>query len=140
MEEIGYAREVLIASFLFDHAALQEALLRRLNGRGEFDLQVLVDRAAFVERTAYRQRPRLDALRRASASVYLCSGDPPLGAFHAKVAVLDRRICFTGSANFTQKSLQNFELTLRLVGPQVLEILRDVEAARLRGRLWDGSL
>ena len=116
-------------------------MLRRLGeGGSTFALEVLVDREAFVTRGARRQRPRLNELRRAGAQVYLCRGTPPLGAFHVKAAVLDRRVCFTGSANFTEKSLDNCELTMRIVGPQVTDILETVGAARGRAMLWDGSL
>ena len=141
VSEVRSASEVTIASYHYDHAELQCALLRRLSERGStFAVEVLVDRDAFLARQAVRQRPRLSELRRAGAKVYLCRGTPPLGVFHLKAAVLDRRVCFTGSANFTNKSLDNLELTMRIVGPQVVDILEGVQLARGRAMLWDGSL
>ena len=138
LEGMHMAREVIVASYMFDHGAVHAELLKRLQGRGAFELQVLVDREAFLERTARRQRPRLELLRRAAGDVYLCRGTPPLGRFHMKAVIIDRRTVFTGSANITEKSQENTELTLRMTGPPAMDILRDVEAARLRGQLWGG--
>ena len=128
-----------LATYTIDHTELCVLLEQRLNGRSEFHLQVLVDRENFLARTPVRQRPRLVALRNAGAEVYLCRGQPPLGAFHKKALIVDRRTAFQGSANFTQKSLQNEEQTLRMRGPPVDDVLVEVEEARGRGVLWHGS-
>ena len=135
LREIRDAAEVALASYIVDHEALCELLLRRLGGRDDFALAVLVDNETFLQRTAFYQRPRLERLRRAGAEIRLCRGPvQPYGSFHMKAIVLDRRVAFTGSANATQKSLQNTEVTMRLVGPPVAAILagsrQRVSAAR----------
>ncbi len=134
------AMEIVVASYHFDHPSLTQALLQRLGSRAPADVVVLVDHGAYVERACYRMRARLEELRRAGARVYLCRGDPPLGAFHMKAVVLDRRWLFTGSANLTSKSSSNVELCLRICGPPVGEVLTTLEEVRGRGQLWDGSL
>ncbi len=140
LREIRDAAEVALASYIVDHEALCELLLRRLEGRDDFALAVLVDNETFLQRTAFYQRPRLERLRRAGAEIRLCRGPvQPYGSFHMKAIVLDRRVAFTGSANATQKSLQNTEVTMRLVGPPVAAILAEIQAARVRGALWDGT-
>ena len=42
---------------------------------------------------------------------------------HGKGSVADRRVAFTGSANFTDKSERNSELCWCLRGPPVLDTL-----------------
>ena len=128
--------EIVVASYMFDHAALAHALVCRLSRQAALSVSVLVDLAAFNERTSRHQRPRLVALRNAGAKIYLCRGKrPPLGIFHMKSISFDRRCVFTGGANFTEKSLDNEELTMRIVGPPVADILIRVELARRQGRL-----
>ena len=138
LTEVRGAGEIVLASMLFDHTALCAALLARLGQRTAFTLTVLVDAQAFKQRTALNQRPRLDSLRRAGALVYLCRGRVPRGIFHIKALVVDRRVGFAGGANFTNKSLQNAELTWRFSGPPVADVLREVEVFRGKGVLWDG--
>ena len=58
---------------------------------------------------------------------------------HMKMIILDWRIAFVGSANLTQKSLQNAELTMRVRGPPVSDFLAQALAVKDCGELWDGS-
>ena len=88
-------------------------------------------------RTAYHQRPRLERLRRAGATIVLCRGTPTAGAFHAKAVVIDRRTAFIGSANTTTKSLRNGELCFRLRGPPVLDVLQFLQQERDGGEELD---
>ena len=124
---------------MFDHPALTRALVQKLSGRDAFAVVVLVDKEQFDTRACYHQRPRLAELHAAGAAVYLCRGSPPLGSFHMKTVCIDRRSAFTGSANLTKKNAENDELTTRVVGPPVADILCRVEAARRRGSLWRGN-
>ena len=126
-----------MGSFMFDGQSLTDAMLRRLAGRAAFDATILVDKESFDERTCMGMRPRLDALRRAGATVVICKGEGRFGAFHVNAAVVDRRYCYTGSANFTEKSARNVEIMLRLVGPGVADILAILEDAKASGRVWE---
>ena len=71
--------------------------------------------------------------------MYVCRGQPPLGALHMKMLVVNKRIAFVGSANFTQKSLSNAELCMRLRGPVVKDFLAQAFAVKGRGVLWHGA-
>ena len=139
LEELNGATNVLVATYVIDHGSLCALLERRLSGRSEFHLEVLVDKESLESRTCVHQRPRLAALRRAGAKVYACGGKTPLGALHMKMIILDWRIAFVGSANLTQKSLQNAELTMRVRGPPVSDFLAQALAVKDCGELWDGS-
>ena len=138
--DIAGAHHVIIGSYMFDNEALTSALERRLADSSDFDLTVMVDREMFLLRQPVRQRPRLDRLRRAYAQVLLCRGLPPLGSFHYKAVVLDRRTAYLGTANLTYKAeAANEELCWRLRGPPVLGVLARLETQRQRGQLWDGT-
>ena len=139
LDELREATRVFVATYVIDHAGLCAMLERRLSGRSEFHLEVLIDQESLESRTSVHQRPRLDALRQAGAEVYLCRGHVPRGSLHMKMLVLDRRVAFVGSANLTQKSLSNGELTLRVRGPVVSDFLAQGLAEKGRGVLWDGA-
>ena len=79
--DIRAGAEVVVASLAYDHAALTDTLLRRLGGQSQFHATVLVDRETLEERACARMRPRLESLRRAGASIYLCRGSGRLGRF-----------------------------------------------------------
>lgn len=120
--------------YVYDNTALTDLLVRRLsNQRDPLEAVVLVDREQYLERTTRGERPSLDRLQRANAEVLLCRGTPPLGAFHLKALVADRRTAFVGSANLTNKSFSNTELLLRLRGPPVADVLKTLDTARRRG-------
>ena len=78
-----------------------------------------MDAANNDARSAVHQRPRLLELQKLGGEVYLCSGDGRFGSLHAKALVMDSRIAYSGSANYTFKSQSNIEVVVRLVGPQV---------------------
>ena len=139
LQAVSGASEVLAASFLFDHSGLTDTLLRRLRGRVPFSVTLLVDAEGLRQRTSRHEQPRLRALRDAGAQVYLCSGQGRNGRLHLKALCVDRRTVFTGSANLTDKSLENEELHLKLVGEPVLSVLAQLLRARSRGALWCGA-
>ena len=97
LEEVRSAVQVVIASFVYDNAALTDLLVRRLADRSAFDLTVLVDKEKFEERECRGEHPSLQRLQRAGAEVFLCRGQPPLGAFHIKALVTNRRTAFVGN-------------------------------------------
>ena len=139
VEETRYASEVVVASYMLDHVGLCAALQARLSGRSAFSAVLLVDKASFEERRSFRQRSCLAALRALGAEVRLCKGSGRRGAFHVKAVVVDRRVCFTGSANLTTKSRDNVELHLRLVGSPLRDVLEVLQRARASGHLWQGN-
>ena len=136
---VSGADEVLVATFLFDHSGLTDLLLRRLRSRSPCVVTILVDREGMAERTCRHQRPRLRELRAAGADVYLCRGPGRFGRLHLKALCVDRRTAFTGSANLTEKSLQNEEMHLKMVGPPVPSILEQILRAQRQGDLWNGQ-
>ena len=130
---INGAREVAVGSYQYDHAGVTDALERRLNGNAAFDCVVLLDREMHGLRSPVHQRPRLERLRRAGATIVLCRGTPATGSFHAKAVVTDRRTAFIGSANVTGKSCRNGELCFRLRGPPVLDVLQFLQREHANG-------
>jgi len=141
LQQVEYASEVVLATYMFDHKPLTELFLQRLASRFAFDLTILIDQEMLHGRTPYHQRARLDSLRRAHANIWLlCQGMSGRGAMHMKALVCDRRWAFTGSANFTTKSMENAELCMRMRGPPVQSILGRMEAVRLNAVSWDGTL
>ena len=133
LESIKDAAEVVVGSYQYDHEKLTDLLERRLRDRSAFHCVLLVDREMFKGKTPFHQRPRLERLRRAGATIVLCRGTPSTGAFHAKGVVTDRRTAFLGTANTTQKSLRNGELCHRLRGPPVLDVLQFLQRERDAG-------
>ena len=127
------ACSVMIGSYQYDYGPLTDLLLRRLSRRDAFELVILVDRECYDSKSPFAQRPRLQLLRRAGATVVLCRGTPASGAFHAKALVADRRTAFVGSANFTQKSVRNGELCFRMRGPPVNDIMNFLETEKANG-------
>jgi phosphatidylserine/phosphatidylglycerophosphate/cardiolipin synthase-like enzyme len=128
-----------MGSMFFDRRDITDVVLRRLADSSFFEAVVLVDKETFESKQCYGMRPRLDSMRRAGAEIVLCRGPGRLGRFHAKAAVMDRRYCYTGGANFTMKSDQNCELLLRMVGPAVADIILLLETAKAASRTCDGS-
>ena len=138
LDAVRDAPEILAASYQFDNPALSSLLDRRLRDRSMLDVTILVDKEQVLGRTIHYQRSRLMSLKRSGASIILCSGDPPHGSFHVKAVIINRRICFCGSANLTYAAATNAELCLRLTGPPVAAILFQLMASKARGKEWDG--
>ena len=133
--DVLVASVVIIGTYMFDHPRLQAALLKRLLGGTAFALTVLIDKVTLEGRTPWHQRPRLAALRAAGAKILMCRGKGPKSSYHKKALVIDKRIMYTGGANFTYQSDDggNGELTFRMTGQPVLDTLaildRDERAA-----------
>jgi len=137
--DITDAAEVELASYMYDNFKLHGLLLKRLRGRSPFALSIFVDAEKFAGSVPKQQKARLRELCNSGAQVYICKGRAAGGAFHCKGLVVDRRYLFTGNANFTEKSLKNWELCFRMEGPPVKEVLLDLAAAKLKGKLWSGE-
>ena len=141
--DVLVASIVIIATYMFDHPRLQQALLKRLKGGHAFTLTVLIDKATLEGKTPWYQRSRLDALLKAGAKIYMCRGTKgPKSSYHKKALIADKRVMYTGGANFTYQSDDggNGELTFRMLGQPVLDTLaildRDRRAAICE---WDGN-
>jgi len=130
LADIKEAGEVELASYVYDHPALQAMLLKKLQGRWEFKLNIYVDVELYSTGGPRCQGVRLKALMEAGAQVYLCQGAGRFGSFHSKGLVVDRRVLYTGSANFTTKSTTNDEFCLRITGPVVLQFLEKLARHR----------
>ena len=101
-------------------------------------LNVYIDKEMFEGKTPRGQRGKLKALHGLDANIYICRGLGHQGAYHVKDCIVDRRIYFTGGANFTNKSERNRERVFRMTGEVVKEVLEDLSDDRRRGVLWDG--
>ena len=75
-------------------------------------------------------------LRNFGADVYIRQGSGPLGIYHCKAAIVDRRALYSGNAHFTFQSHNNEELVYKMKGPDMEVVLQRLAEHRLRGRLW----
>ena len=138
--DVETAGGILVASCIYEHPSLTALLVRRLGSRCPLDVLVMIDKGMFLARSCFRLRPRLGALRRSRAQVYLCHGAVQRGAFHVKAVCIDRRCLVVGSANLTTKAFAaNAETAFRFTGAPVVDVLATLQDARRRGRLWDGA-
>jgi len=124
---------------MYDDEAVQSVLLKRLQGRPSFKVNVCIDAEKFAGQVPRFQRPRLKALHDAGAQIFICKGLVPQGAFHGKAVVIDEGVLYSGSANLTQKSHRNEEFCFRMGGPVAQRMLERIARAQRRGRIWDGS-
>jgi len=136
--DISASSEVEVASYMYDNRLVHSMLLKRLRGRAPFSLNVYIDAERLNLSTPYFQRGRLQDLRKAGATVYVCKGRRNNGAYHCKGCVIDRRYLYSGGANFTEKSTCNEEFVYRMVGPVVKQVLERLAAHRQAHKLWDG--
>ena len=132
--DIEAASEVELSSYMYDNPDLHKVLLERLQGKARrpFSLSMYIDAEQFKGRTPKAQKSRVTQLRGAGAKVYVCKGKRGLGAYHCKALVVDRRYLYTGSMNFTTKSVDNEELPFRMTGPVVLQVLARLAVHRQR--------
>lgn len=107
-------------------------LLERLADRSGFTCVLLVDHGMFQSGRAKFQGPRLRALQKAGAKVYLCKGTGPRGQFHWKDVVIDSRILYHGTCNVTYSSKRDDNFMIRLTGPVVQTALDGIQRARDR--------
>jgi len=137
--DVAGASDVEMASFMYDDPTLHGVLLKRLKRGGGFKLVVYLDAEVFAGSLPRYQKARVRALFLAGATVFLCRGSGPNGAFHCKGLVVDRRYMYIGSANLTWKSRSNGEFCFRVTGPAVAQILQQLSAQRLKRKPWDGA-
>lgn len=141
IKEMGAASAMCVASYIVDDERFCNAVLTRLQGRRPFTCQVVVDDATFRAGTSRHQRARLRQLQlKKGASVGLAKGfsGVPIfgpkgceGSMHMKAVVFDGRVAFVGSSNITKASQCNWELSFKIVGAPVPQILAAVQKAIL---------
>lgn len=145
LTDLDSARTAMLSTYLYDHPRIQIALIRRLKeGPTFFECTVLVDAAGHEANTCRQQRSKLDQLRDVGAKVYLCSGVTKTtkgttwhaGILHVKALVLDSRVAYLGSANFTEASARNIEVVVRMAGPPVLDIRDLLLKCKKHGKRW----
>ena len=121
--DLKKASVVEVASYCYDSPAVQQVLLARLKGSAPFAVNLYIDKEMYAGKVPKRQKRCLRELEAAGAAVYICKGLRGLGSFHWKAMIVDRRYMYTGSANFSKKSLDNEELCFRMTGPVVTKVL-----------------
>lgn len=142
LSAVSSANEVELATYCFDDNALYDTLRRRLRATtGRLTLNIHIDREMLAGNVPRGQKTKLEELHRCGANIYVCQGigSPSApGAYHVKDCVVDRRVYFMGSANFTNQSRKNCERRFRMTGSVVRDVLEDIMDERGRGNLWDG--
>ena len=122
LQEMQDAKHVVLASYVYNNHKVQELLIKKLNGRSNFDCIIAVDKSAYDKNTAPGEKTKLKELKDLGAVIHLCGGQRGSGIFHWKCIIIDAKIVFSGSANATQGCLNNWELVFRVVGPQMEKI------------------
>ena len=79
---------------------------------------------------------RARRLRANGAEVLLCEGLRRYGSYHVKEIIFNRRVLFTGSANFTTASHKNQERGYRMTGDVVATALADTSSDKSRAQKW----
>lgn len=132
LDELSTARNVIIATYVYDDVKLHQELLRRL-ASGSFSAELRVAASQVSTTNSRYMKASLKQLLRAGAVVRLCrvhKNGRFFGSFHHKVMVIDERLAFVGSANFTCASRSNGETVLCVSGPCVLDILSNIKKGR----------
>ena len=68
----------------------------------------------------------------------ICKGNGPLGAYHCKAAIINKRVLYTGNSNFTYKSHCNEDFVFKMKGQVVHEVLDRLSGHRNNG--WISGL
>ena len=138
--DVKRASEVELASYVYDNPAVQRLLLKRLQGKTDFKVNVYIDSEMFAGEVPRFQKSRVKALHAAGAQVFICTGRGPRGSYHGKAVVVGRRYLYMGSPNLTYKSQSsNEEFCFRAVGPVVKQLLEKLAQHRQKGKLWNGA-
>ena len=122
VSEIQKSKRILLASYVFNNTIVHNKLISRLQDRTSFEAVIAVDQAAYHGNICPGEKTRLSELKAAGATIHLVPGIRGNGIFHWKCLVLDSRIVYTGSANYTNGCLHSWEMVLRLMGPPLIPI------------------
>ena len=130
------SRELEIGSYCIDENSLFTAVEDFLP---DCKVNLYIDEEQFDDPKKTLQRRKVRKLHHKGAKVYVMKGLRRWGSYHCKLLIINRRVMYFGSANFTNKSHDNRESTFRATGAVVDEMLEDAAEWRLAGRLWDGK-
>ena len=129
-------KELEIGSYCIDEDSLFTAL-------GDFlpdcKVNLYIDEEQFDDPKKTLQRTKVRKLHKRGAKVYVMKRLRRWGSYHCKLLIINRRVMYFGSSNFTNKSHDNRESTFRATGTVVEDRLEDATEWRLAGKLWDGK-
>ena len=133
--DVRECSELELSSYCYDDPSTQRVLEQRLRSK-TMALNVYLDHDMFYSGRKY-MKSRIAYLYKLGASVYICAGSGPKGSYHCKAAVVNKRVVYAGSANFTFTSHLNEEFLFRMKGPHVGKLLERLAAHRSQGQLYD---
>ena len=116
---------------MYDAKDFHRALLAELRRKDkDFSCILVVDHGVYDVGTSCKdQEAMLRQLREAGAKTFLAHGydgkgklSKYKGSCHIKCCVVDNRIAYSGSANFTEGGTKHLELMFRYTGPVVDDI------------------
>ncbi len=142
VKDIKESTEVQMAVMILDDPALCSVLKVCLRSVPDFKCSIVVDKKQYLDKVSKYQRPRLKELQTKGAKIKLASGHRSgkyQGLMHRKIAVLDGKVAFTGSCNFTFAAGTHREDCLRLEGPCVAQLQSHVLEAQKSGHLLDDA-
>ena len=122
--EIKKSKIVVLVTYMYDAQDFQKALLAMLN-RKEKDFQciLIVDRGVHAAGNCKEEKGMVKKLRLAGAKTFLAHGShgkgkqsKHCGSCHIKCCLIDNRVAYTGSANFTDAAPKNLEMMYRHTG------------------------
>ena len=126
---------VVVVTYMYDNEEFDAACKRFLkSGRGRTCV-VLVDRQMYDDNACKgREKKMLKSLKEAGADVFVGSGftgqgrlGKHPGSMHVKDLVIDGKVAYSGSANFTEASTKNAERMFRFTGHPVDDIARSLQ-------------
>lgn len=138
--ETKSAKRIVLFSYMYDHDAFHKVLLRSCKTSS---VVVVVDKEQLVKNACRGEKTKLKALHAASARVLTMSGRSTEakygkkghpGSLHVKCLLLDNKIAWFGSANFTNAQDFNYEMMSRLTGKPVDDIVGILEKHLRSGR------
>ena len=127
-KELAGAKHAVLTSYVFNNVQMHATLCRNLR-RPDFTCSVLVDDDGYTNNKASNEKRLLGELKYLGAQVCLCSGRARGGIFHWKALLLDSRILYWGTANFTQATLNHRDLMQRLTGPAINDVKEGIDDA-----------
>jgi phosphatidylserine/phosphatidylglycerophosphate/cardiolipin synthase-like enzyme len=137
VEEVKSASQVVLVSYMYDAKDIHRALLAELRRRGKkFQCIIVVDRGIHDTGSGCKdERKMVKELREAGAQIYLAHGShgqgklsKHCGSCHIKCCLVDNRVAYSGSANFTEAATKNLEMVFRITGPPVAHICQIVKS------------
>jgi phosphatidylserine/phosphatidylglycerophosphate/cardiolipin synthase-like enzyme len=120
--------EIVLSMFLFKTNGFEgnqpDGILSRLSAAAKRGVPVFVLLEREKDRRSQVNEANEETAKRLRKAGIVPVFDSPERTMHAKIAVIDRRLVFLGSHNFTQSALKyNHEVSLRVDSPALAEEL-----------------